>query len=196
MRIAIIGTGTVGGTLARRWSAAGHVIVFGVRDSGAAQARGLAEELGGELAPPAQAAASAEVVVLAIPGAAVPETAAALARELSAKTVVVPANDMRGAVADMAAAVAERAPGASVVRAFNTIPAEAMAAGGVDGFYACPDEADATASRLVRDCGLRPVRVGGPEQARLLDELFRLWAALAFGAGRGRGIAFTLTDVF
>ena len=32
MRIAIIGTGNVGGTLGRAWARQGHEIVFGVRD--------------------------------------------------------------------------------------------------------------------------------------------------------------------
>ena len=32
MKIAIIGTGNVGGALATRWAQAGHTIILGVRD--------------------------------------------------------------------------------------------------------------------------------------------------------------------
>ena len=195
MDIGIIGTGSVGATLARRWHSAGHTITLGARDPSAAAVVDLAGEVGGAALSPQEAAERSQVVVLAIPGGAVAGTAASLAGALAGKVVVVPANDMRGAVGDVAAAAAEAAPGARVVRAFNTIPFEAMAAGGVDGFYACDDDADETARTLVAACGLRPVRVGTLEAAPLLDGLFQLWAALVFGRGMGRGIAFHVQEL-
>lgn len=195
MDIGIIGTGSVGATLARRWHAAGHTITLGARDPAAAAVVELAAEIGGTAASPQEAAERSQVVVLAIPGGAVAGTAASLAAAVAGKVVVVAANDMSGAGGDLAAAVAGAAAGARVVRAFNTIPFEAMAAGGVDGFYACDDDADETARTLVADCGLRPVRVGTLEAAPLLDCLFRLWAALVFGRGMGRRIAFRVQEL-
>ncbi|MBK9976416.1 MAG: NAD(P)-binding domain-containing protein [Gemmatimonadetes bacterium] len=46
MRIAVIGSGNVGGTLGRRWATLGHDVVFGVRDPkrGAAAVKGGAGE--------------------------------------------------------------------------------------------------------------------------------------------------------
>ena len=189
MDIGIIGTGSVGGTLARRWHAAGHAVMLGARNPAAPELQALTAEVGAAVMSPDEAAQRSGVVVLAIPGGAVAGTAAALAGALAGKPVVVAANDMSGAVPDLAAAAAAAAPDAQVIRAFNTIPAEAMARGGVDGFYACSEDVDETARSLVADCGLRPVRVGGVDDAHLLDDLFRLWAALAFRQGHGRGIA-------
>jgi predicted dinucleotide-binding enzyme len=78
MRIAVIGAGNIGATLARKWSAAGHAVVFGVRDPSAEKPRALASELGGSVAVPSEAAQGADVVVLAIPGAVVDETLAVI----------------------------------------------------------------------------------------------------------------------
>ncbi|QDQ12123.1 oxidoreductase [Streptomyces spectabilis] len=63
MRIGVIGTGNVGRALAKAWAAAGHDVVLGSRDPGARK------ELGLPVAGVRQAAAGAEVVVNATPGA-------------------------------------------------------------------------------------------------------------------------------
>ena len=41
MRIAVIGMGSVGGTLGRRWAELGHAVVFGAKDPRNANARAL-----------------------------------------------------------------------------------------------------------------------------------------------------------
>ncbi|HXX04210.1 MAG TPA: NAD(P)-binding domain-containing protein, partial [Xanthobacteraceae bacterium] len=41
MKIAVIGTGSVGGTLGRRWAELGHSVCFGVRDLADADAKAL-----------------------------------------------------------------------------------------------------------------------------------------------------------
>jgi 8-hydroxy-5-deazaflavin:NADPH oxidoreductase len=66
MRIAVIGKGNIGGTLGSRWRAAGHDVVYGARDGsgqgpGGAPARSIGDAL-----------KDAEVVLLAVPGQAVP----------------------------------------------------------------------------------------------------------------------------
>lgn len=43
---------------------------------------------------------------------------------------------------------------------------------------------------LIRDAGLRPVRVGDISQIVLVDMIGSLWFALAFGQGMGRHLAF------
>lgn len=197
MEITVIGTGNIAGTLARHWSAAGHRLHFGSRDPDDRGARELAEEVSASLGTPAEAVSRGEVVALAIPGGAVAETVRELAGELAGKTIVVPANQMGVRGSNLAGEVHELVPAAGVVRAFNTLPFELIAAATLDGeqldmFYAASDDADAVAAELISACGLRPIRVGGIEQAPLLDELFALWAALAFGGGHGRGIAFAL----
>jgi predicted dinucleotide-binding enzyme len=67
MTIAIIGTGNVGGALARGWSRAGQKIVLGVRGSASPEVEKLARETGAEVRTPLDAAAGGDVVVLALP---------------------------------------------------------------------------------------------------------------------------------
>jgi len=195
--VAIIGTGNIAGTLARHWSEAGHRVLLGSRDPADEGARALAEEVSASLGTPAEAAARGEIVTLAIPGGAVADTVRELTDELAGKTIVVPANQMGGGSGNIAGEVAQLVPGARVIRAFNTLPFELIAAGELGGeqldmFYSGSEEADEVAEELISACGLRPVRIGGIEQAALLDGLFALWAALAFAGGRGRRIAFAL----
>ena len=69
MNIAVIGTGSVGGTLGRRWAELGHSVRFGVRDTTDAAANALVSQINGDarVAGVRDAAADAEVVVLATP---------------------------------------------------------------------------------------------------------------------------------
>src|SRR5947207_4805425 len=69
-RIAVIGSGHIGGTLARKWSAAGHSVTFGARDPQKPELRALAQEIGAGTASMSEAVAGADVVAFAIPGAA------------------------------------------------------------------------------------------------------------------------------
>ena len=45
---------------------------------------------------------------------------------------------------------------------------------------------------LIRDVGLRPIYVGGPEAVPLLGEMTRLWFTLVMAQGYGRRTAFRL----
>lgn len=70
MRIAVVGTGSVGGTLGRRFAQAGHDVTFGARSS--------SSEVKGRVPPNprvttvADAVRDADVVMLTVPWAAVP----------------------------------------------------------------------------------------------------------------------------
>lgn len=197
MEIAVIGSGNIGSTLARHWSAAGHGVHLGVRDVTDSSVRELAGEVSASVSTPDDAAARSEVVAFAIPGGVLAEAVRGLAAELEGNTIVVPANRMGGDKGNLAREVADLVPGTAVIRAFNTLPFELIAAGSLDGeqldmFYAASENGDGVATELISACGLRPISIGGIEQAGLLDDLFALWAALAFGGGRGRRIAFAL----
>ena len=85
MRIAVIGAGKIGRTLGSKWSTAGHHVVYGVREPG---------EPG--TATVADAVASAEIVVLSVPGAAAKDVVASLGTELAGKVVVDATNDVQG----------------------------------------------------------------------------------------------------
>jgi predicted dinucleotide-binding enzyme len=72
MKIAVIGTGSVGGTLGRRWAELGHSVCFGVRDLADTAPKRLVSKIKGDarFASVRDATKDADVVVLATPYAA------------------------------------------------------------------------------------------------------------------------------
>ena len=139
MRIAIIGAGAVGLSLARGFAAAGHEVTLGTRD---AAKPAVAEWLAaagdnGRVTGYREAAGSGEIVVLAVPGRSVVDTASDIGADAFAGRIVVdPTNPVviteTGAVSafgedDSAAEALQRLlPEAHVVKAFNQMPAEVM----------------------------------------------------------------------
>src|SRR5262249_59323617 len=123
MRIGIRGAGNVGGALGRLLARQGHAASFGVREPG--RTAELATLTGGRAGSPA-IAADAEVVVLAVPWAAVPDALAA-AGDLDGKILVDATNPLLGGLKGLALGtdrsgaeeVARLAPGARVVKAWN-----------------------------------------------------------------------------
>src|SRR5262249_11867546 len=101
MRIAIIGAGTVGTALAGGWRKAGHDIVFGVREPGPKK-RALASL--GEAASPKDAAAGAEVIVIAVPWTGIDDVTAEIAHAAAGKTVIDVTNPIAPPYADLAVA--------------------------------------------------------------------------------------------
>jgi 8-hydroxy-5-deazaflavin:NADPH oxidoreductase len=69
MKIAVIGTGSVGGTLGRRWAELGHSVCFGVRDLADTAPKRLVSKIKGDarFASVRDATKDADVVVLATP---------------------------------------------------------------------------------------------------------------------------------
>ena len=192
MDIAVVGTGFIGGTLGRSLAASGHRVVFGSRHPGddevaagtSAETRGVADAL-----------ASADVVILAVPGASVAELAAAHGDALTGKVVIDATNRMGEAVANSRA---DLPAGVRYARAFNTLGGENMASpvfddGPADMFFSCADADRETVEAVIEGVGLRPIFVG-PDQEQLVDCLFRLWIALAITQGRGRRLAFRVLE--
>ena len=65
MNIAIIGAGSVGATLGRRWHDHGHTILYGVREPGADKNQRLSDHA--SILSNNEAASGANIVVLATP---------------------------------------------------------------------------------------------------------------------------------
>src|SRR3990172_2572188 len=89
MKIAMIGIGKVGGTLGTRWAQKGYTVTFGARDVNSEKVRALLETAGknASAASVREAAAGADVVVFAVPWAAV-QSAIEAAGDLTGKVVV------------------------------------------------------------------------------------------------------------
>ncbi|HEY7282396.1 MAG TPA: NAD(P)-binding domain-containing protein [Actinomycetota bacterium] len=194
--IAVIGSGNIGGTLARKWAAANHDVTIGARDP--ATATELAERIGARAVSVEDAVAAGEVVLFAIPGAAMASTLEAVGGALHGKIAIDAANNIREATTNNAAAFESHAPGARYVRAFNTLGWELFDDPTVDGvqvdlFFCGPDgEPRATVEALIADAGLRPVWVGGPEEVDVVDALLRLWITLVMKRQLGRRLAFKM----
>jgi predicted dinucleotide-binding enzyme len=185
MKIAVIGAGNIGGTLGRKWAAAGHEVVYGVRSPGAPGTSAVAD-----------AVAGAGVVVLAVPGSAAKDVLASLGAALAGKVVIDATNDIQGA--GKLHALDELADGAHPVRAFNTLGWENFADPVFDGvaadlFYAAEEgHAKEVADRLIAEVGLEPVWLGGVDAFDVVDSLTRLWFLLAFQRKLGRRLAFKM----
>lgn len=197
MNIAIIGAGNVGRALATSFSRAGHDVIVASRDPEDASA--VASATHARLAASnTDAAAAADLVVLAVPFASVEAVAAEIRAAVAGKPVVDATNRMSfgpaGPTIDAGDSNAERLaawlPEAHIVKAFNTLFAANQAdpiAEGVqlDGFVAADDAgAKATVLELVRSIGLNPVDVGPLARSQQLEQLAFLNIALNI-AGNG-----------
>src|SRR6516164_4224955 len=87
MKIAIMGTDNVGGALARGLKKSSHRVVLGARNITDSATQDLAADVGAELASPADAAKSAELVIVALPWE-VAEAAVKALGDLSGKIVI------------------------------------------------------------------------------------------------------------
>jgi 8-hydroxy-5-deazaflavin:NADPH oxidoreductase len=198
LRIAVLGAGKIGGTLGRKWVAAGHRVSFGVTDPDSARALGLRAELGNRVAigSVADTLAASDVVVMAIPGKAMDETITKYAAQLDGKLIIDTANRLGGGPMNSLATFRAHTPHALVFRAFNTLGWENFADPVFDGiqadlFYCGPDgEAREVVEQLISDVGLRAIRLGDVDQVGLVDSVGSLWFALALGQGKGRHLAF------
>jgi 8-hydroxy-5-deazaflavin:NADPH oxidoreductase len=178
MKIAVIGSGHVGGTLGRRWKAKGHDVTFAGRD-----------DLAG--------VSASDVIALAVPWNAV-ESVLRAAGPLTGKVLLDCTNGAPPDVRSGAERVAAWAPGARVVKIFNNTGAANMADPmygdeAVSMFYAGDDAAaKTTAAQLATDLGFDPVDAGPLANARHLEALAMFIVTLAYQQKMGEGIAFRL----
>ncbi len=176
MKIGIVGSGRIGGTLGELWIQAGHEVMFSSLDI--EHDKALAAKLGpnARAGTSREAAAFGDVILIAVPYGALRQVGRDLAELIKGKVVVDASNPIvarDGEIATWARekgaglASAELLPGARIVRAFNAIgysklPGFKQSKGERTGMPMAGDDANAlaTASRLVRDVGLEPVVVG------------------------------------
>jgi predicted dinucleotide-binding enzyme len=189
VRIGVVGAGSIGGTLATALARAGHDVSVGVRSP-----EGRSVE-GATVAGVGEAVAGAEAVIVALPGDAVEGFLREHAAALEGVVVLDAANSFGAGPAHHAEAFARHAPGALMVRAFNSLGWENFADPRfgderADLYWCGPEgRASEVAERIIADVGLRPVRVGGVEAIDAVDSVARLWFALVRAHGRRR-IAF------
>lgn len=199
MNIAILGTGRVGGTLGMCWARQGHRITYGVRDPESAEVREVLRQSPQATATALRAAVEANpVVLLAFPWNVTEDVLKSLGN-LTGKILLDCINpisaDLKrlefGFATSAAEQIAAWAPGAKVVKAFNTVSNASMAnplfGGEKAAMFYCGDdpEAKALVRSLTEDVGLEPVDAGPLLQARHLEPLAHLYIHLAVFGGWG-----------
>lgn len=182
MRIGVVGSGHIGGTIGGLWVKDGHPVLFSSRHP--EELKDLVAGLGqlAQAGTVMQAIEFADVVFIAVPYGALPQVGRDYAAALKGKIVLdacnaVPARD--GAIADeverdgIGMTSQKYLPGTRLVRAFNTMNYKIFAneANRADPKLAIPiagDDARAVqvAAGLVRDAGFDPVVVGKLVDAR------------------------------
>ena len=185
MRIAVIGTGHIGGALGAKWLAAGHDVVYGGR-------RASGEGPGGApVLAVGDALADAEVVALALPGGAVADLVAEHGPALAGTVVIDAANRMGAPEFNSRKEIAAAAPTAQYVRAFNSLGWENFADPPPSAalIFAAEPGARAVAQDLITAVGLRTEYVGDADAAGIVDNLLPLWMALVREHGGNRRLA-------
>ncbi len=187
MKIAIIGSGRIGGVLGKLWTEAGHQVRFSSRhpdsldrlvaESGPNASRGSIEH----------ALAFGEVFLISIPYGSLPAFGDRYGSQLSGKIVMETDNPYPERDGEVAKQVLDSGlgtghwsalwlPGARLVRAFNsvwdrTLAREAHRTPPRVGVPLAADDSGAAeiAAGLVRDAGFDPVLVGPLSRAREFD---------------------------
>ena len=204
MRIGIIGSGNIGGTLTRRFTMLGHEVTV-ANSRGPESLAGLAAETGAHPGTVQAAAEDSDVVVLAVPVRAVRD----LPKEAFRGKVVVDVNNYYpqrdGLIPDIADRsvtssrwTAEVLDGATVVKAFNNIVAQHLRDEGRpvgdDRRIALPvaaDDPDAkqTVMGLVSELGFDPVDAGTLDQSWRQQPDTPVWATDHDAEGVRAGLA-------
>ncbi len=202
MKIAIIGTGNVGGALATSWAQRGHEVLLGVKDQQHFKGQALTANPNTRVYPIAQAVAQAEAILLATPAVAAAEVAESLG-DTTGKVIIDAMNIVMGrgpaGFANTADAILAHTATRDVVKCFNTTGYNNMenpryGDWAADMFMAGDSvRGKALARQLALDAGFAACYdIGGNDRFTLLEQFAFFWINLAMFQGEGREIAFKL----
>lgn len=203
MNITLIGTGNMGSAFLKQLSAAGHQVRLTGRDLAKAQAL-AAEYPGASVYPASQALGDSQVVILATAYADAKAALQALGN-LDGRVLIDISNPLTddymgltlGHTSSAGEEIAKAFPGVELVKGFNTLFAQVLAAGAqfADGqrapvFLASDSvRAKQSAAALAESLGFEVIDAGPLKNARYLEPLAGLNIYLGYGAGRGTSIA-------
>jgi len=201
MKVAVLGSGAVGQTLAAGFLKHSHQVFVGTRDPQAKDVQQwLAKTPGVRVGTFAEAARFGELAVLAVKGTAV-ESVIRLAdpKNLAGKTLI----DVNNPIADappvkgvlqyftgpnesLSERIQALLPQAHVVKAFNSVGSARMVnpkfEQGTPTMFLCGDDESAKAqvTEIIRQFGWEPFDCGGIMAARALEPLCMLWCIPGF----------------
>ena len=206
--VAVIGTGNVGTALGTEFAGLGHTVIYGSRSPDAEKTQNLVDKTrNASAALPADAAAQADVVILATPGM-VTEAIVKTLGDLSGKIIIDVTNPLifegnpptvtYGTDRSLGEIVQEAHPGAFVVKAFNTINWRLM----IDPPDPAPiiplagDDADAKkqVAEWVHAMGIDTVDVGGIYHARATEYMIVMMLNNSFTGAEKFELVFQKAD--
>jgi predicted dinucleotide-binding enzyme len=201
MKIAIIGSGMVGQSLAKAFSKGKHEVRIGSREPSMVKApKGVSATSARE------AVLWADLAVLAVPYGARKEVVDRVGPETFEGKILLDVTNAIGPDMSYAAActsssaeeVAAMAPRSRVIKAFNTVFAANMPLGRLGreplALFVAGDDADAkkVVMGLGKEIGFEPVDAGALRNARYLEAMGIQIINLGFGQGLGTGIGYRL----
>ncbi|HAI76305.1 MAG TPA: NADPH-dependent F420 reductase [Microscillaceae bacterium] len=202
MKIAIIGTGNVGGALATHWANKGHEIYLGVREVASFKGNALLNNPNTQVLPTKEAVKAAEVILLATPAPAAAEVAQSLG-DTTGKIIIDAMNVVMGrgpqGYTHTTDAILDNTATRDVVKCFNTTGYNNMenpqyGEMALDLFVAGDSAAGkAAAQQLAKDAGFAECYdIGGNDKFALMEQFAWFWINLAMFQGQGREIGFKL----
>lgn len=202
MKIAIIGTGNVGGALATKWAKAGHQIFLGVQDLNDFKGKELLQNPNTTAHPVAEAVSKSDIILIATPAPAAVEVAQSLG-DTTGKIIIDAMNIVMGrgpqGFKTTTEAILARTQTKDVVKCFNTTGFNNMVNPvygnqAIDLFVAGDSEkGKAAAIQLAKDAGFGACyAIGGNDKFELMEQFAWFWINLAMFQGQGREIGFKL----
>ena len=208
MKLAVIGSGNIGKSIGSWAAKVGYEVVFSAKDEAHAKAAAEAAGNGARAASVRAAVESSDLMLLAVPYGAAGEVLSQVGHLLKGKTLIDATNALSadfssltvGHTTSAAEEIAKLAPGASVVKALNTVFAQVYAGqnakinGKTISVFVAGDQKEAKESviKLVSKLGFDVVDAGPLESARNLEPLAMLNISLGYGQGLGTDIGFSL----
>lgn len=204
MRIAVIGSGSVGTGLARSWSRLGHTVVIGSRSPDSERVVSLVAEIGGDVSAAglADSVNGADVIVLAVPWSAAEVSLEAMG-DLSERVIIDATNPFEkglnlgiGHDDSGGEQVARWAEGSHVVKALNIVDARLLDGQKLDdreiSIPICGDdrESKSVVGGLISELGFDVIDAGKLEISRLLEPLCLLMIKLSMKKSLGNEIGF------
>lgn len=203
MKIAIIGSGNVGGALAKKWIIAGHTVLVGARFPLSEKSIKLASEIGEDHFTSVDSAVKqCEIILLSTPATAAVEVVKSLG-DTTGKIIIDAMNIVMGRGPQgykcTTDAILENTKTKAVVKCFNTTGANNMhnpiyGEAVIDLFVAGDSEKGKKAAiQLAKDAGFAECyNIGGNDKFELMEQFAWFWINLAMFQGQGREIGFKL----
>lgn len=202
MHIAVIGTGQVGGALAKGWAKAGHQVFLAARDLNSEKVKTLLKFHKNISADSISVAVQrAEVVLIATPAQEVLKLAKQM-ENVKEKVLIDATNSLFSKpqpYQNASEALRKLTNGLHVVKCFNSTGFENMkdpvySGSGIDMFMAGNSvKGKEIARKLALDLGFAECYdFGGDDKITLLEQLAMAWINLAMMQKQGRNIAFKI----